>query len=181
MRVISPAVLLSQQPDGFPSFFQRYVDRVWERYTMTTLTINTQNDNGNVACRVVGDEMQCDGDSRGYAKPSASDIFGCNSGPFGILESDNAVHRAVVPRLCAAFNRGTLMLEGGDVQPALPPSSYYTSRPHNLYSAVLHEVELEGRGYAFSYDDVAPTAQEGVAGTVAAADPQLLTVFIGGM
>lgn len=181
IRAISPAVLLSQQPDAFPAFFQRYVDRVWQAYTSTPLTIDTQNDLGAVACQVRGDEMQCQGDNRGYAKPSAADIFGCDSGPFSILASDNAVHRAVVPRLCAAFNRGTFLLQGGDVQPALPPASYYTTRPHNLYSAVVHEVELEGRGYAFSYDDVTPSVQDGVAGIVSAGDPQLLTVFVGGM
>lgn len=181
IRVISPAVLLSQRPDTFPAFFRRYVDRVWAYYSTNTLTIDTQNANGKVGCRVVGDEMQCDGDNRGYAKPNAEDIFGCDRGPFSIQEGDGAVHRAVVPRLCAAFNRGTLLLDGGGVQPALPPASYYTARPHNLYSALVHAVELEGRGYAFSYDDVAPSPEENVAGTVAAADPQLLTVFVGGI
>lgn len=181
IRAIAPPVLLSQQPGSFPGFFQRYVNQVWDHYTTNTLTIDTQNGNGNVACHVVGGEMQCDGDNRGYAKPNAEDIFGCDSGPFSILESDGAIHRAVVPRLCAAFNRGTLLLGGGDVQPALPPSSYYTTRPNNVYSEIVHAVEIEGRGYAFSYDDVSPSPGEDVAGAVAAADPQLLTVHVGGM
>lgn len=181
LRVISPAVLLSQQPDAFPTHFRRYVNHVWKTYATKTLIIDTQSISGSVACRVNGDEMQCDGDNRGYSKPSAMDIFGCDSGPFNILESDNAIHRAVVPRLCAALNRGTFLLDGGDIQPYLPPSSYYTRRPNNVYSAVIHEVEINGRGYAFSYDDVTPSPQDGVAGIVAAADPSLLTIYVGGM
>lgn len=181
IRVISPAVLLSQQPSAFPTYFQRYVDNVWNHYTNESLTIDTQTPTGKVSCRVVGNEMQCDGDNRGYAKPNAGDIFGCDTGSFAIQTSDNAIHRAVVPRLCAAFNRGTLLLPGGDVQPALPASSYYTARPYNVYSAIAHQVEVQGDGYAFSYDDVAASPAQNVAGTVAAGDPSLLTVFVGGM
>lgn len=180
LRVISPAVLISQQPDAFSAFFSRYVDRVWERFATEPLTVDTQTSAGLVSCRTVGQELQCDGDNRSYAQPNAGDIFGCNTGPFGILETDGPVHRAIVPRLCAAFNRGTLLLDGGNVQPALPRSSYYTSWPYNLYSALLHEVELDGRGYAFPYDDVAPSVDQGVAGIVAAPDPVILSVFVGG-
>lgn len=179
-RVISPAVLLSQQPDAFPTFFGRYVDRVWEAYATRPLRIDTQNDVGVVECRTIGANLACTGSSRTYSQPTAEDIFGCNTGPFAISQNDNAVHRAVVPRLCAALNRGTLLLEGGNTQPSLPPSSYYTARPHNVYSAIVHKVEAEGRGYAFSYDDVAPSVGQDVAGIVAAPDPQLLTVFVGG-
>ena len=149
-------MLLSQQPNVFPTFFQRYVDRVWQQHASVPLTIDTQTSPGLVTCRTAGAELHCDGDNRPYARPSATDIFGCDSGPFSILESDNPVHRAVVPRLCAAFNRATFLLDGGEVQPKLPPSEYYTQWPHNLYSAVIHEIELDGRGYAFSYDDVTP-------------------------
>jgi hypothetical protein len=35
-------------------------------------------------------------------------------GPFELEASDNAVHQAVVPRLCAAINRSTLLLGGGN-------------------------------------------------------------------
>ena len=182
LRVISPSALLSQQPSAFANFFRRYIDQVWERYSSSPLMIDTQGAAGKVACTTGGrDALQCEGDQRGFAKPSAGDIFGCNTGPFAIQQTDNAVHKAVVPRLCAAFHRGTLLMQGGHEQPRLPPSDYYSARPSNWYSKFVHEIELDGRGYAFAYDDVAPNVQDEVSGAVAAGDPRLLTVFVGGM
>lgn len=181
LRVISPSALLSQQPNAFSRFFTRYVDRVWERYASSPLLIDTQGGAGKVSCTVSGEQLKCEGDNRGFSKPSASDIFGCNAGPFAIQPSDNQVHKAVVPRLCAAFHRGTLLAKGGHEQPRLKPSRYYKARPSNWYSAFVHEVELDGRGYAFAYDDVAPSVHDEVSGAVASADPHLLTVFVGGM
>lgn len=180
LRVISPSALMSQNPDAFGKFFSRHVDQVWEKYASTPLTIFTQSGAGNVSCTTTGETLRCEGDNRSYAKPTASDIFGCNTGPFAIQPTDNKVHKAVVPRLCAAFHRGTLLLKGGNVQPNLMPSQYYGGKPSNWYSAFVHEVELDGRGYAFAYDDVAPSVHEEVSGAVAAADPRLLTVFVGG-
>lgn len=180
LRVMSPAALMSQRADAFPGFFQSYVDRVWERYASSPLKINTQSSAGTVSCTTNGAMLSCDGDNRSYAKPTATDIFGCNTGPFAIEQTDNTVHKMVVPRLCAAFNRGTLLMKGGDVQPRLKPRSYYRNHPNNRYSEFVHQAELDGKGYAFAYDDVAPTVEEGVAGTVAAPDPRVLTVFVGG-
>lgn len=182
LRVISPSALLSQRPSEFANFFGKYVDQVWKRYSSSPLTIDTQGAAGKVACTTGGgDELRCEGDNRGFAKPSAADIFGCNTGPFAVQQTDNPIHKAVIPRLCAGFHRGTLLVEGGDVQPRLTPPHYYEARPNNFYSMFAHEVEVDGRGYAFPYDDVAPSWQEDVSGAVAAADPSLLTVYVGGL
>lgn len=71
----------------------------------------------------------------------------------------------------------------------------YTKKPSQFnytysysYSYLLtpppqtHEVNLDGRGYAFPYDDVVPSGDAGPdqAGTVFDANPELLTVTIGG-
>lgn len=181
LRVISPSALLSQLPEAFPRFFQAYVDRVWKHYASSPLTIDTQGTAGKVSCTVSGTSLQCAGDNRGFAKSSASDIFGCNTGPFAIQSTDNEIHKAVVPRLCAAFHRGTLLVEGGHEQPGMKPAQYYQARPSNWYSAFVHEAQLDGKGYAFAYDDVAPSVQDDVSGAVAASDPRLLTVFVGGV
>ena len=134
-----------------------------------------------VNCTVQGgNNLFCEGDNRSYAKPSAADIFGCNSGPFAIMETDNAVHKAVVPRLCAAFNRGTFLDNGGNVQPKLPATSYYQADPNNQYSRIIHKYEPDGQGYAFSYDDVNPDG-ENQAGLVAGPDPRLLHIVLGGI
>jgi hypothetical protein len=133
-----------------------------------------------VGCNVQGgSNLFCAGDNRSYSKPSAQDIFGCNSGPFAIIDGDNAIHQAVVPRLCAAFNRGTLLETGGNVQPSLSSDFYYLTSPNNHYSRIVHQHEADGLGYAFAYDDVNPDG-ENQAGLVAGPDPQLLHIVVGG-
>lgn len=181
LRVIAPIDYISLHPNAFQSYFANHIDQVWSHYSTNTLTINTQAPAGHVACKVTNNALSCAGDNRAYAKPSAADIFGCNSGPFAIAGSDNDVHRAVVPRLCAAFNRGTLLASGGSFQPGVHANSYYTTTgPVNWYSAFVHEEEVDGKGYAFSYDDVNPDGGVDQSGVVANRNPKLLTVVVGG-
>lgn len=132
-----------------------------------------------VKCRVSEGSLRCEGDNREYAQPTSQDIFGCNAGTFSVYPGDNDVHHAVVPRLCAAFNRATLLMDGGDVQPALGSDSYYQNSPSNHYSRIVHHWETDGLGYAFSYDDVNPAGQN-EAGAVWGENPQLLEIAIGG-
>jgi hypothetical protein len=179
LRVLAPIDYISITPNAFSSYWTNYVDQVWSRYTSSALTIDTQAGAGKVSCQVSGGVLQCAGDNRSYAKPTATDIFGCNSGPFAIQGSDNDVHRAVVPRLCAAFNRSTLLLNGGNVQPSLPSTSYYTTSPTNHYSRVVHKYEVAGTGYAFSYDDVNPSG-ENQSGAVSSGNPTVLAFTVGG-
>lgn len=180
LRVIAPSDYTASNPPAFSTYFDDYINEIWTQYTTQTLTIDTQAAAGQVACTVQNGELTCAGDNRGYAQPTAADIFGCNSGPFAILAGDNDVHQAIVPRLCAAFDRSTLMIDGGNLQPSLSSTSYYTTTPTNWYSKFVHENEIyDGKGYAFSYDDVNPDG-ENQSGVVADASPELLTVIIGG-
>lgn len=180
LRVMAPGDYIATNPDAFSDYWTDYINQVWQHYSTQPLTVNTQAAAGNVQCQVSGDTLTCDGDNRGYEKPTAADIFGCNSGPFGIQASDNDVHRAVVPRLCAAFDRTSLLVDGGNVQPGVSSKSYYTTAPTNYYSKFVHQFEVDGTGYAFAYDDVNPDGDTNQSGVVASANPQLLTVTIGG-
>ena len=181
LRVIAPNDYISTNPNAWNDYYTEHINAVWTQYASQPLTIDTQAAAGKVACTVSSSNglLTCEGDNRGYAQPTVADIWGCNSGPFAIEAGDNAVHQAVVPRLCAAFIRTTLLLEGGDVQPALPSTSYYSVGPTNWYSQAVHKYEVNNIGYAFSYDDVNPEG-ENQSGVVADADPQLLTITIGG-
>ncbi|KAI0382544.1 glycoside hydrolase family 64 protein [Hypomontagnella monticulosa] len=179
LRILSPNLYMSIDPRAMASYYDSYIDQVWQKYTSQDLTINTQAAAGNVACRVNGNQLTCNGDNRGYPKPTIIDIWGCNSGPFAIQGSDNDVHRAVVPRLCAAFYRSTLLLSGGNVQPSLKSDSYYTTSPTSHYSRIVHKYETDGKGYAFSYDDVNPDGQN-EAGVVAGLQPKTLELHVGG-
>jgi hypothetical protein len=168
-------------PEAFASYWQPYVDAVWQRYTQEPLIIDTQLPMGYVRCRVTGDLLHCDGDNRPYAKPTAADIWGCDSGPFRREGGDNDIHVAVIPRLCAAFARSTLMLDGGSLQPSVDDSWYYGELPTHHYSRLVHEYEVDGKGYAFPYDDVNPNGGGNAAGVVASGAAERLTIFVGGM
>lgn len=72
------------------------------------------------------------------------------------------------------------MVGGGDTQPGPHADQYYTSSPNNQYSKIVHQQEVDGRGYAFSYDDVNPSGGVDQSGTLADGNPQLLTVYVGG-
>ncbi|KAI1749098.1 glycoside hydrolase family 64 protein [Xylaria castorea] len=179
LRVLAPNLYTSANPGAFGSYYDNYISQVWSKYTSQDLTINTQAAASNVACRVSNNQLSCAGDNRAYPKPTIADIWGCNSGPFAIIASDNDVHRAVVPRLCAAFTRTTLLLAGGNVQPSLGQSSYYTMNPTSHYSRIVHQYEVNGLGYAFSYDDVNPDGQN-AAGVVSGLNPTNLKITVGG-
>ncbi|KAM3438261.1 hypothetical protein NHJ13734_004276 [Beauveria thailandica] len=46
------------------------------------------------------------------------------------------------------------ILEAGNVQPSVPASSHYAADPTDRCSRLIHKYEVDGRGYAFPYDDV---------------------------
>lgn len=181
IRVIAPQDYMSQNSSAFQGYFEGYANEVWQKYATTPLTIDTQSASGTVNCTVANNQLSCDGDNRPYSQPSSGDVFGCASGPFTILDTDNDIHRAVVPRLCAAFNRATLLLEGGNFQPFANESGYYSTSPTNFYSAIVHQHEIDGVGYAFAYDDVTPNGGSGSAGLVMDSQPIKLTVIVGGI
>ncbi|GAO20080.1 uncharacterized protein UV8b_05164 [Ustilaginoidea virens] len=179
IRVLSPNVYRIVKPGDFEDYWQAYVDEVWHYYTDKALTIDTQGPAGNVKCRVSGGTMSCDGDNRPYSKPAAADIWGCDSGTFAKQNGDNGVHLAVIPRLCAAFVRSTLLIDQGNVQPRLAAKKYYKVNPTNHYSRLVHGREIDGRGYAFAYDDVNADG-ENASGTLSSGRPNTLTVYFGG-
>ncbi|KAG6034690.1 hypothetical protein E4U41_006454 [Claviceps citrina] len=179
IRVISPNIYAVTRPNDFRDYWQGYVDQVWRHFAKTSLIINTQGSAGKVRCRVRGSQMRCAGDNRWYGKPSAKDIWGCDSGTFGEQDGDNDVHLAVIARLCAAFNRSTLLLAGGQLQPRPPATSYYRVNPTNHYSRLVHRNEVDGRGYAFSYDDVNPNG-ENASGVLFSEKPDILSIYVGG-
>ncbi|KAK8058945.1 hypothetical protein PG994_009393 [Apiospora phragmitis] len=154
-----------------PNAGNPYVDQVWDKYSKEELTINTQADAGDVKGKVVNGNLDF-GDAGVYAQPTAQDIFTCSTGPFAT--DQNQAKLAVIPRLAAAFNRSTLLINSN--QPlGEKVANYYKNDITNHYSRVVHENNVNARGYAFPYDDVAPGDGEDQAGTVFDGAPQLLT------
>lgn len=178
IRVVSPYGYVADGNKGFDDYYTEYIDKVYEEYQGDNiLTVNTQIDAGEVACTSDGEELTCEGDDAPFPKPTAADIFGCNSGPFA--NEGTELHKNIGARLCAAFHRGTFLIKGGNVQPGPSADTYYQTEPANFYSASVHKHEVDGKGYAFPYDDVNPE-EENASGTVASAQPDVLTIIVGG-
>ena len=180
LRVISPLKYLALNPGALSNYYTGYVNKVWAKYAAEDLTVDTQGAAGKVKCRVKdgGNTLTCAGDNRGYQKPTMDDILGCNSGPFVVQPGDNAVHAAVVPRLCAAFYRSTLLASGGDAQPHIKSDMYYKSDPTVHYGRIVHKYEIDNIGYTFAYDDVNPDG-ENAAGVLAGANPKMFSITAG--
>lgn len=177
LRANSPNTGISMNNALFSGYYQPYVDQVWSRYSNSTLTVNTQINAGNVGGTVSNDVLNFGNGVATYTKPSAADIFSCSSGPFaatGNQEKDD-----ITARLTAALNRSTLLINN-NTPDGENASSYYQNAITNHYARIVHAANLDGRGYAFPYDDVAPTNGADQSGSVYDPNPKLLTVAVGG-
>ena len=173
LRAISPNNGIVMNSSLFSNYFEPYVGQVWSRYTGSPISINTQAGFGTVSGQVNNNLLNFQGKT--FARPTTANIFSCSSGPFAT--GSDAETNAIIPRLAAAFNRSTL-LETNSF-PA-PLSDYYKTSPTNHYSRIIHAANLDGRGYAFPYDDVAPEGGADQSGSVVSPNPQLLTISVGG-
>jgi hypothetical protein len=196
LRVLSPNSYVQLQPTAFSGYWTCYVEEVWSKYSSETLIINTQQSElGNVSCKVESDLLLCfsgiSTDSEGgslstyMSKPSSEDIFSCSTGPFAISADTDNVLKAIIPRLCAAFHRSTLLLDDGNVQPNGPASDVYYlgSNITNWYSKLVHQWEVGGRGYAFAYDDVTSDRDinqgQSQSGLLFSSTPEGFTITVG--
>ncbi|KAG9186227.1 hypothetical protein G6011_02783 [Alternaria panax] len=178
LRVLSPNNLLVGNADAWGNYWDGYVQAVWNKYRNEDMTINTQAAAGNLTGRVRGNELQL-GQAGNFAAPSARDIFSCSTGPFAT--GSNPARNAVIPRLAAAFNRSILLNTHGNQFPnGSNPSQYYKDSTTNHYARIVHQVQKDGRGYAFPYDDVVPDGGQDVAGTIFDGSPRLFTIAVGG-
>ena len=174
IRALSPNNGIVMNGNLFANYWTNYVNEVWNKYSSMPLTINTQAQYGNVNGQVANGTLNFPSGS--YTKPSARDIFSCSTGPFANSDPEML---AITPRLAAAFNRSTLLMD--NVQPdGASVNQYYTTNPTNHYSRIVHAANLDGRGYAFPYDDVTPDGGADQSGSVSSGNPVLLTVAVGG-
>ena len=178
LRALSPNNGIVLNNNLFAGYYQPYVDQVWSAYSNTDLSIDTQAQWGTVNGRVSSNVLTFP-DVGTFAQPSAADIFSCSTGPFAARDTNTAEMGALTARISAAFNRSTL-LNDNTVEPSGNPNQYYQNAITNHYSRIVHAANLDGRGYAFPYDDVAPSDGVDQSGAVHDPNPQLLTVTVGG-
>ncbi|PHH66206.1 hypothetical protein CDD82_1574 [Ophiocordyceps australis] len=181
LRALSPNAGGALFPGLFDGYYKSYVDAVWKKYQSQDLTVQTQFKWGDVKGRVdarSGRLVFNSHDVGEFNKPSAQDIFTCSTGPFAADPKISDERLNVGARLAAALNRSTLDVnsqqpEGEDVD------TYYRNPITNHYARICHETSLEGRGYAFPYDDVGASESVDQSGFVNAPNPKMLTVGIG--
>jgi hypothetical protein len=176
LRAVSPNNGMMLHQGLFSSYYQPYVNQVWKKFTTTTLSVDTQAAPGVVSGRVQGDQLRIG--TQTFSQPSTADIFSCSTGPFAT--GSNLERNAIIPRLAAAFNRSTLLVSNQTPNPT-GSSQFYKNLITNHYSRIVHQANLDGKGYAFPYDDVTRSGGGDQSGSVFAGDAQLLTVAVGGV
>lgn len=191
LRVLSPLNGMISTPGLFETYYDDYVNQVWQYYISNDITINTQDTSFaiNGVDLTTGLVTGWTNPSRtmiyfptvgaqGFAKPSTYDIFSAASGAFAEQTTNKDLMLNIGARLDAAFNRSTLLINTN--QPANEEvSTYYQNPVTNHYARVVHETAKDGRGYAFPYDDVSPDGED-QSGFVSDPDPLVLLVNVGG-
>ncbi len=178
LRALSPNSGIVMNNNLFKGYYQPYVNAVWAKYSSSKLTLDTQVQWGVLTGQVSNNLLSFSGVGS-FPQPSAADIFSCNSGAFGHYDTNSDEMGNITARLAAAFNRSTLLINSSQPD-GEQVSKYYQESITNHYSRIVHSVNAGGKGYAFPYDDVAPSDAQNVAGTVSDGSPTLLTVSIGG-
>lgn len=176
LRALSPQNGLVVNSSFLSGYYDDYAGQVWSRYESTTLTVDTQASYGTVTGQVSGGQLTFGGVGS-FAQPSTADIFSCASGPFSTAGASDEV-LAIIPRLAAPFNRSTLLIDSSQPD-GENPSDYYANAVTNHYARIVHATAKDGRGYAFPYDDVAPTGGADQSGAVSSGSPDQLTVTLG--
>ncbi|WP_067494537.1 beta-1,3-glucanase family protein [Actinoplanes sp. TFC3] len=138
------------------NYYDSYINSAWNAYTSKTLTVTPFLDQPNVKYfgRTSGNVMNFTNTSgqtvTSFNKPSSASVWGCD----GDLPAPNDQVRGPISRtLCAALNRGTLGTI--DTQPSTNAAQFYQNNPANQYAKIIHQNMVDGKAYAFAFDDVA--------------------------
>lgn len=176
LRALSPTNGIVENSSFLSGYYDDYVNEVWSMYTSDTLTIDTQASYGNVTGQVSGGLLTFSGIGT-FAQPAAADIFSCASGPFNPAGM-SAEMLTIVPRLAAAFNRSTLLIDSNQPD-GENPADYYQNAITNHYARIVHSTLGAGGGYTFPYDDVTPDGGASQAGAISSGSPSELAVTVG--
>ncbi|GAA4591167.1 hypothetical protein GCM10023107_18870 [Actinoplanes octamycinicus] len=138
-----------------PTYLDPYITSAWSAYEKKNLIVTPFTDRPNVKYtgRTAGGVMSfTDGSGKtvaSFTKPSTANVWGCD----GALGAPNdQVVGPIARTLCAALQRTTLGRL--DVQPSGTAADFYQGDPANLYAKVIHQNMVDGKAYAFAFDDV---------------------------
>ncbi|WP_158853220.1 glycoside hydrolase family 64 protein [Saccharothrix deserti] len=132
-----------------------YVNRVWQKYSTSTLTVTPFSNQPNVKYygRVSGGVMNFTNGAgavvTSFRKPDSDSVFGCHK----LLDAPNDQVRGPISRtLCAGYNRSTLLTNPN--QPDTGSGGFYQDVVTNHYSRKIHAQMADGKAYGFAFDDV---------------------------
>lgn len=150
-RVIAPGHGLGEGKFS-ESFFDAYVEKVWETYSSKELVVTTNA--GKFTGKVSGDKLSFTGPGEvSFNKPSTKDILFCD----GELAAPNDGTTGPVAAIVgAAFNRSTLASIAE--QPTTDPKEFYKGDVVHEYVKAMHAATEDGKAYGFAFDDVASFA-----------------------
>jgi Beta-1,3-glucanase len=173
LRALSPNNLMVTNSSAFSGYFDPYVQQVWQRYRSQALSIKTSAVTTSGEVSSSNNQLVLGGES--FSAPSTRDIFSSNSGPF--TTGSDGTRNTIIPQLAAAFNRSTL-LETSNIPS--PLSTFYGNSITNHFSRIVHANQVDGRGYAFPYDDVNPSDAGDQSGEVNDPNPSNWAITVGG-
>lgn len=132
-----------------------YINRVWSKYSSSTLTVTPFTDQPGTKYfgRVSGNVMNFTNGSgavvTSFQKPDSDSVFGC----YKYLDAPNDLVRGPISRtLCAGYNRSTLLSNPN--QPDTSSAGFYQDAVTNHYARAIHQQMVDGKAYAFAFDDV---------------------------
>ncbi|GAB1693352.1 beta-1,3-glucanase family protein [Krasilnikovia sp. M28-CT-15] len=138
-----------------PTYLDTAIDKAWDAYASRTLTVAPFSDRPDTkfSGRTSGDVLNfTDGTGKvvaSFPKPSTANVWGCD----GALGAPNdQVVGPIARTLCAALTRGTLGTL--DNQPSGGAKDFYRGEDPNTYAKVIHQNMIDGKAYAFAFDDV---------------------------
>jgi len=183
LRALSPNQDLVMRPSDFNNYFKPYVSQVWSQYQSQTLNINASN--VTIPGTVVEQELVfkvtanpkigTNSSTEAFTSPTTADIFSCSTGPFAT--GSDATRNAIIPQLASAFNRTTLLKTNTIPSPL---EGFYKNSITNHYARIVHGINVDGRGYAFPYDDVNPSDAGDQSGEVNDPNPASWVIYVGG-
>ena len=174
LRALSPNNVKVTNGSAFNNYFEPYVEQVWQRYATQQLSLNTTAVTESGTVNAKSGELAFGSES--FPKPSTSDVLSCNSGPFAT--GADTTRNIIIPQLAAAFNRSTLTQTSSIPSPL---GTFYQGSVTNHYARIVHANQIDGRGYAFPYDDVNPTDAGDQSGEVNDPNPASWVITVGGL
>jgi len=151
-RIIAPAKGDFRDGRTYGTYFDSYVNQIWDQYRTQTLYISHPWF-GSFTGRVEGDAFVFTRTSDGLRaiinrKPNTTEVLEGS----GVLASGSDIEKALQAKVCAALNRHVMQLTNANDWDN--PLNYYKAEPMNYYSKFFHNISIDGYAYGFCYDDV---------------------------